>query len=97
MSKQTLLSDDALVMKVRKLLKAAEPRPTPTDTRRSPFGFDQVACPVCSEWCSAKRGSYNYHWTLEHGTPFWKEKKLIALISREQPGQPQQPKEKGEV
>lgn len=84
MTKPAIVHSDKLVMAVRKVLKSIEPRPEPTEKRKSPFGFPQVQCPDCGEWCSAKRGSYNHHWTLIHGPPFWKEQKLIKLIRSKQ-------------
>ena len=80
MPKPKIKSGDPLIDRIRELLASKEPRPEATVTRRSPYGFPQVQCPDCGEWCSARQGNYNHHWTLVHGTPFWKEKQLIKLI-----------------
>lgn len=82
MPKPKIKSGDPLIDKIRELLASKEPRPEPTNTRLSNYGFKQVQCPDCGEWCSAKQGNYNHHWTLVHGTPFWKEKQLIKLIRK---------------
>lgn len=82
MSKPKVKSGDPLIDKVRILIKAIEPRPEPTNSRVSSWGYKQVECPDCGAWCSVKQGNYNHHWTLMHGTPFWKEKQLIKLIQR---------------
>lgn len=83
MTKLPLVDPDPLVMKVRKALKALEARPEPTEFGTSPYGHKQCKCPVCGEWQSMRKGSYNHHWTLMHGTPFWREKAVIKLLKRE--------------
>ena len=80
MTRQAQVIDDPLVKKIRSILRAIEPRPTPTEIGISRFGFKRVKCPDCGEWVSAKKGSYNHHWTLRHGTPFWREKQIADLI-----------------
>ena len=82
MTKPAQVSPDPLIMAVRKAIKAIEPRPTPTETRIGPYGYKQVQCPVCGEWCPAKRGSYNQHWTHQHGTLFWKEQAIIDIVKK---------------
>ncbi len=80
MTKKPTTHPDPLVMKVRKVLKSMEDRPVPTERRMSNYGYPQVQCPDCGLWLSAKAGNYNQHWTLTHGTPFWKELKLIEVV-----------------
>jgi hypothetical protein len=82
MPKPKILSGDPLIDKVRTIMYSIQPRPEATNTRKSTFGFPQVECPDCGQWCSAKQGNYNHHWTLVHGTPFWKEKELIKVIRK---------------
>lgn len=76
------VSRSPLVMKVRRALRATEPRPDPTERKIGPYGYWKVKCPDCGQWCHAKRGSYEHHWTVTHGTPFWKEKYLIKIIKK---------------
>ncbi len=59
MSKPALASDDALVMKIRKLLRATEPRPLPTETMVNEIIIDGRVwarhegwkCPICGKYC----------------------------------------------
>lgn len=87
MSKQAIHSDDPLVMKVRRALRAIEPRKMPEQTKRNPYGFLCWICPYCEELIHQrgrdKMGGYNMHFSAMHGTDFWKEKMLIKLFRRE--------------
>lgn len=102
MPKPAIVSDDPLVMKVRELLKAIEPRELPTETIRNDWGHEGWKCPYCGAHCPRKDTSrlragryvtiidyagYNMHFAHTHATPFWKENQLIALIKRELGGQ----------
>lgn len=92
MTKPAQVSDDKLVMAVRKVLKSVEPRDMPTEKRRNPYGFECWVCPYCEELCHIRSmfggrnkngyGSYNMHFASVHATPFWKEKQLIKLLKR---------------
>ena len=82
MSRERTIHPDPLVMKVREVMRSIEPRPMPTERRRSQYGFEQEQCPVCLEWCSTRKGQYNMHWTNAHGTPFWRELELIKLLAK---------------
>lgn len=84
MTKQPIPVNDPLIAKIRDILKAIEPRPTPTEERINQYGGKQLKCPDCGEWCYTRNGSYNHHWTLRHGTPFWKEKQIAKLVRGEQ-------------
>jgi hypothetical protein len=88
MTKPALVSDDPLVMKVRVALKTIEPRTYPTETRHNIYGTECWICPYCGELCfmkggKDKMGNFNMHFAGTHSTPFWKERRLIALFRRE--------------
>lgn len=82
MTKKAILHPDPLVMAVRAALKAQEPRPAPTHSRYNIYGHAQVKCPDCGEWCYAKSGSYSQHWTVAHGTRFWRELHIIETVKK---------------
>lgn len=88
MSKLPQITDDKLIMSVRAALKSTEPRKLPEKVVRNDYGFDCWVCPYCDELVHQGRRNqnklarYNMHFAQMHGTPFWKEKKLIKLIRR---------------
>lgn len=97
MPKPPQVSNDPLVMKVRELLQAIEPREMPTETIRNEYGHKGWKCPYCGEYCPRKdrsryRGgqwvntvdyaAYNMHFAHMHSTPFWKEEQLIKLVKQ---------------
>lgn len=95
MTKPAMVSDDPLIMKVRRALKAIEPRKLPTDVAQNKYGHVCWVCPYCGDLILRKErwnsyrfsptekwnwGNYNSHFTAKHGTPFWKERLLIEII-----------------
>lgn len=95
MPKPAKVSDDKLIMAVRKALQSIEPRKMPTETATNDWGHKCWVCPYCGALIGRKDrtvyrrrvqttiidyGKYNMHFGAMHATPFWKEQKLIKLI-----------------
>lgn len=49
MTKNIKISDDKLVMAVRKSLKTVEPRILPTETKINDYGYKCWVCPYCGQ------------------------------------------------
>lgn len=81
MTKPAWTSEDQLIMQVRELLKATEPRPEPVRPHENQYGVKLVDCPACGN--DMRKETYNYHYTYYHGEKFWKEKQLIKLLRNE--------------
>lgn len=61
MTKKAIVSDDPLIMKVRKLLKKVEPRQLPTETITNDWGHTGWKCPYCGAYCGRHdRTVYRY-------------------------------------
>lgn len=55
MGKPPIISDDPLIMRVRKVLKSVEPRPLPTETMVNEWGHTGWKCPLCGEFVYRRR------------------------------------------
>lgn len=77
---------DPLVMQIRNVLQQVEPREMPTEIVKNDYGYDCWVCPYCSDlivvrsWRGKEYAGYNKHFALKHGTPFWREQQVAALI-----------------
>ena len=86
MPKPKQVTDDKLIMAVRKALKDIEPRKMPTEQRRNPYGCMCWVCPYCGQLCHkrgySKYGSFNMHFGAVHGVPFWREQHIIDVVRK---------------
>lgn len=98
MPKPANIPTDPLIAKIRKILRATEPRTLPTETKVNDWGHTCWVCPYCGELLrrhdrqvrhrygyetKIDYSSFNMHFGSMHGELFWKEKQIAKLVRKE--------------